>query len=151
DRTGYDRIAAVDDRDPHTAVVTFRTPFAGWRQLFGAVDGIYPSHLLAGRDRDNAMKDGYPWSGGPFKIEAWDKGVDVVLVPNRAYWGPKPKTSKITFKFLTDTAAEFQAFQGGEIDAAYPAPEPDAVRSVKAGLTDASSIVNADTGNIEGL
>ena len=151
DRTGYDRIASVDDSDPHTAVVTFRTSFAGWRQLFGGVYGIYPSHLLQGRDRDNAMKDGYSWSGGPFKVQAWDKGVDVVLVPNPAYWGPKPKASKITFKFLTDTAAEFQAFQGGEINAAYPAPEPDAVRSIKAGLTDASSLVNADTGNIEGL
>jgi peptide/nickel transport system substrate-binding protein len=128
-------------------VVTFQTPYAGWRQHFGAVSGI----LLAGRDRDDAMKDGYSWSGGPFRIQAWDKGVDVVLVPNPAFWGPKPKAAKITFKFLTDTAAEFQAFQGGEVDAVYPAPQPDAVRAIKAGLTDAGSVVNADTGNIEGL
>jgi peptide/nickel transport system substrate-binding protein len=151
DRTGYDRIASVDDHDPRTPVVTFARPFGGWRQLFGGVYGLYPSHLLAGRDRDNAMKDGYSWSGGPFKLQAWDKGVDVVLVPNRSYWGPKPKASKITFKFLTDTAAEFQAFQGGEVDAVYPAPQPDAVRAIKAGLTDASTVVNADTGNIEAL
>ncbi len=151
DRTGYDRIASVDDHDPHTAVVTFARPFGGWRQLFGGVYGLYPSHLLAGRDRDNATKDGYGWSGGPFKVQAWDKGVDVVLVPNPRYWGPKPKVSKVTFKFLTDTAAEFQAFRGGEVDAAYPAPQPDAVRDIKAGLTDASTFFNADTGNIEAL
>ena len=151
DRTGYDRIASVNDSDPRTAVVTFSQPFAGWRQLFGGVYGIYPSHLLTGKNRDDAMKDGYSWSGGPFKIQAWNKGIDVTLIPNPTYWGPKPKTAKVTFKFLTDTAAEFQAFQGGEIDAVYPAPQLEAVRAIKAGLTDADSLVNADTGNIEAL
>ncbi len=151
DRTGYDRIGSVNDTDPHTAVVTFTRPFAGWRQLFGSGYGVFPSHLLAGKDRDAAMKDGYSWSGGPFKIQAWDKGVDVILVPNPTYWGPKPKVSRVTFKFLTDTAAEFQAFQGGEVQAIYPAPQPDAVRSIKSGLTDANSVFNAVTGNIEAL
>ena len=151
DRTGYDRIASVDDSDPRTAAVTFARPFAGWRQLFGGVSGIFPSHLLAGKNRDDAMKDGYPWSGGPFKIAEWNKGVEVDLVPNPSYWGPKPKAAKITFKFLTDTAAEFQAFQGGEVDAVYPAPQPVAVRAIKAGLNDAGSFTNAATGNIEAL
>ena len=151
DRTGYDQIASVNDADPHTAIVTFSTPFAGWHQLFGADYGVFPSHLLAGHDRDDAMKDGYSWSGGPFKIQAWDKGIDVILVPNPRYWGPKPKSRSVTFKFLTDTAAEFQAFQGGEVDAIYPAPEPEAVDAIKAGLSDAGSVVNADTGNIEAL
>ena len=151
DRTGYDQIASVNDTDPHTAVVTFSTPFAGWHQLFGADYGVFPSHILAGHDRDDAMKDGYSWSGGPFKIQAWDKGIDVILVPNPRYWGPKPRSSSVTFKFLTDTAAEFQAFQGGEVDAIYPAPEPEAVDAVKAGLPDADSVVNTDTGNIEAL
>ncbi len=151
DRTGYDQIAAVDDTNPHVAVVTFQTPFAGWRQLFGGDYGVFPSHLLAGHNRDDAMKDGYSWSGGPFKIQAWNKGIDVVLVPNPRYWGPKPRSSSVTFKFLTDTAAEFQAFQGGEVDAIYPAPEPEAVDAIHSGLTDADSVVNADTGNIEAL
>jgi peptide/nickel transport system substrate-binding protein len=151
DRTGYDQIASVNDTDPHTAIVTFQTPFAGWRQLFGGDYGVFPSHLLAGHDRDDAMKDGYSWSGGPFEIQAWNKGIDVVLVPNPRYWGPKPKSSSVTFKFLTDTAAEFQAFQGGEVEAIYPAPEPEAVDAIKSGLTDAHSVVNADTGNIEAL
>ena len=151
DRTGYDRIASVDDSDPRTAVVTFTQPFAGWRQLFGGVYGILPSHLLAGQNRDDAMKDGYSWSGGPFKIAEWNKGVEVDLVPNPRYWGPKPRARQVTFKFLTDTAAEFQAFQGGEVDAVYPAPQPVAVRAINAGLNDADSFANAVTGNIEAL
>jgi len=151
DRTGYDQIASVDDTDPHTAVVTFRTPFAGWKQLFAAGYGVFPSHLLAGHNRDDLMKDGYSWSGGPFKIHAWDKGIDVVLVPNPRYWGPKPKAQSVTFKFLTDTAAEFQAFQGGEVDAIYPAPEPEAVDAIDSGLHDAHAVVNADTLNLEAL
>jgi peptide/nickel transport system substrate-binding protein len=152
DRTGYDRIASVDDSSPRTAVVTFSSPFAGWRQLFGGgFYGVFPSHLLAGKDRDAQMKDGYTWSGGPFKIQTWDKGVRIVLVPNRNYWGPKPKLAKVTFRFLTDTAAEFQAFQGGEVSAIYPSPEPDVVRTLKRGIGGSSSVFNANTGNIEAL
>jgi peptide/nickel transport system substrate-binding protein len=152
DRTGYDRIASVDDSNPRVAVVTFQSPFAGWRQLFGGgFYGVFPSHLLAGKDRDAQMKDGYTWSGGPFKIQTWDKGVRIVLVPNPNYWGPKPKLAKVTFRFLTDTAAEFQAFQGGEVSAIYPSPEPDVVRTLKRGVSGASTVFNADTGNIEAL
>jgi len=152
DRTGYDRIASVDDSNPRVAVVTFQSPFAGWRQLFGGgFYGVFPSHLLAGKNRDAQMKDGYTWSGGPFKIQTWDKGVRIVLVPNPNYWGPKPKLAKVTFRFLTDTAAEFQAFQGGEVSAIYPSPEPDVVRTLKRGVSGASTVFNADTGNIEAL
>lgn len=152
DRTGYDRIASVDDANPRTAVVTFSSPFAGWRQLFGGgFYGVFPSHLLAGKDRDAQMKDGYTWSGGPFRVQTWDKGVRIVLVPNPNYWGPKPKLAKVTFRFLTDTAAEFQAFQGGEVSAIYPSPEPDVVRTLKRGIGGSSSVFNANTGNIEAL
>ena len=50
DKSGYSRILSVDDTDPHTAVVTFSTPYANWKQLFGGTYGIYPSHILQNED-----------------------------------------------------------------------------------------------------
>ena len=69
DTTGYDDIASVDTTDPKTAVVTFKKPFAGWQDLFGGFYFVLPSHLLEGKNRSKAMKDGYAFSGGPWKLD----------------------------------------------------------------------------------
>ncbi len=150
DTTGYANIGSVDDSDPKTAVVTFETPYAGWKGLFGGGYGIYPSHILEGQDRNAAMVNGYDFSGGPWIIENWNKGSEVVLVPNENYWGDVPKLDSVTFRFVTDTAAEFQAYQAGEVSAIYPQPQLDVIDSINAGVEGNNSFT-ANTGNIEAL
>ena len=96
------------------------------------------------------MKDGYTWSGGPW-IAKWNKGDSIVLTPNPNYWGEKPKLEKVVFKFLADTAAEFQAFKSGQVDAIYPQPQIDVVDAIRSGLPDANSVYNAETASLEAL
>jgi peptide/nickel transport system substrate-binding protein len=151
DTTGYVNIGAVECPDPKIAVVTFETPFAGWRSLFGGQYGVLPAHLLEGKDRNALMKDGYEFSGGPWLIEEWNRGTDVTLVPNDAYWGDLPKLDKVVFRFIPDTSAEFQAFKAGETDAIYPQPQLDAVEQIDAGIPGAQTYYTAVTGNLEAL
>jgi peptide/nickel transport system substrate-binding protein len=151
DTNGYSQIESVDDSKPDTAVVTFSTPYAKWKSLFGGQFGIFPSHLLQGKDRDAEMKDGYTWSGGPWKIEKWEKGVGVTLVRNDSYWGEKTKLDKVVFKFISDTAAEFQAFKAGEVLAIYPQPQIATIDAMKGGGLDAQQIVSTKTANFEAL
>jgi peptide/nickel transport system substrate-binding protein len=150
DKTGYSLITGVDDSDPKTAVVTFGSPFAGWKQLFGAFYGVMPSHILQGQDRSAAMANGYDWSGGPW-IAKWDKGVQVTLTPNPKWYGQKAHLDKVIFKFEADTSAEFKAFSNGETMAIYPQPQLDAVSQIQAGIPGANSFYTADTGNVEAL
>lgn len=150
DTTGYANIESVDDSDPKTAVVTFSEPYAGWRGLFGGGFGIYPSHLLEGQDHTEVMGNGYDFSGGPWVIDTWDKGVEVVLVPNENYWGTVPNLDSVTFRFVTDTAAEFQAFQAGEVEMIYPQPQLDVIDAINQGI-DGNSAYSAQTGNLEAL
>jgi peptide/nickel transport system substrate-binding protein len=124
DQSGYSQISGVDDTDPHTAVVTYSSPYPDWRALFGGFYGVYPSHLLEGKDRDALMKDGYTFSAGPYKIDHWTKGSEVKLVPNPNYWGKKSNLASVTFKFITDTAAEQQDYKSGQILASYPQAQP---------------------------
>jgi len=125
DQSGYSDIVSVDDSDPLTAVVTFSQPYADWRKLFGGTDGILPSHLLEGQDRDALMKDGYTWSGGPWELPpgGWIRGESITLVPNPNYWGKKPDLGSVTFRIFTDPTAELQAYAAGQVLAAYPTPE----------------------------
>ena len=124
DTTGYDRIAAIDASDPKVAIVTLKSPLGAYRDLFSAFYGILPSHILAGRDRGAAMRDGYSWSGGPWKLAFWHKGQDLMLVPNPTYWGPRPHVRSVTFRFLTDPTAEITALATGTVDGGYPQPQP---------------------------
>jgi peptide/nickel transport system substrate-binding protein len=151
DTTGYANIESVDDSDPATAIVTYKTNFADWKSLFGGGYGLLPSHLLEGKDRSKEVANGYSFSGGPWMIQSWNKGADLTLVPNAKYWGKKPKLDKVVFKFITDTAAEFQAFKAGQVDAIAPQPQPDAVDQIKAGLTGKKSKFGTDTVNLEAI
>ncbi len=151
DPSGYSDVSGVAATDDTTCVVTFSKPYAGWKSLFGGLYGVQPAHLLEGKDRNATMKDGYTFSGGPFKLESWEKGTAITLVPNESYWGPKAKPDKVIFKIIPDTAAAFQAFKAGEVLAIYPQPQIDAIEQINAGLDDVNSVISADTGNLEAL
>lgn len=149
DKTGYDRIEAVDDTDPRTVVVTFREPYAAWRGLFASY-GVLPKHLLEGKDRAKEMADGYAWSGGPW-LASWRKGTSVTLTPNPRWYGPKPKLDKVVFKFLASSAAQFKAFRNREVLAIYPQPQLEIVDQVVARDPEARRFVTTETGNVEAL
>lgn len=151
DKSGYSEIESVDTPDPQTAVITFNKPFAGWKVLFSGSSGVLPSHLLEGKDRAALMKDGYSWSGGPWIIDSWEKGVSLTLVPNPGFWGEKPQLDKVVFQFTADTASAFQAFKSGQLDALYPSPQLDAIDQINAGIPGAKVQVQAESGNLEAI
>ncbi len=157
DRTGYDiidNVACPQGENGKQAVVTFAKgdTFASWQQLFAGSVGIYPSHLLKGQERDTLLKNGYTWSGGPW-FAKWNKGDSIVLTPNPNYWvaADKPKLDKVVFKFLPDTAAEFQAYKSGQVQAIYPQPQIDVVDAIANGLADSNTVYNSQTASDEAL
>jgi peptide/nickel transport system substrate-binding protein len=150
DRTGYVDIAKVDCANPASPVITYAAgkTYAGWQSLFGGGVGLYPSHILKGKDRDTAMKNGYTWSGGPW-IAKWTKGDNITLTPNANYWGDKPHLASVVFKFESDTAAEFQAFKSNQVQAIYPQPQIDVVDAIGGGISGANVATNAHTAYVE--
>ncbi|MDQ6696124.1 MAG: ABC transporter substrate-binding protein, partial [Actinomycetota bacterium] len=151
DRTGYEKIQSVDDSNPKVAVVTFKSPYPDYQQLFAGNYGVAPSHLLAGKNRDAIMKNGYSFSGGPWQIQKWDKTNQITLVPNAKYWGAKPKLAKIIFKIQADTSAEFTAFKSDQVSMIYPQPQLDAVSQITAGLPNTQKVISLDTAAFESL
>ncbi len=125
---GYDQIKSVTGSGK-VVKVTFRTPYADWKDLF-TTGYFLPAHALAGSNMltvwtDNIVnpKTGKPIGNGPFLETAFDRGSGITLTRNPNYWGPKAKLDRIVFKFLTDTNTEIQQIRGGEVDAIYPQPQ----------------------------
>lgn len=120
-RAGYEDIARVQTPNARTARVVFKKPFAGWKDLFGA---LIPAHKVAGQNFNNVWANSIDIASGPFKFQRWQKGSQLVLTKNTRYKsGPQSKINQIVFRFIPDTNTQFQAMRGGEVDMIAPQPQ----------------------------
>jgi peptide/nickel transport system substrate-binding protein len=88
---------------------------------------LYDSVLM----KKNAAKED-PWSkkfaakndagSGPFTIERWAVGNEMVLKRFEDYWGPRPPLDKIIFKTVPDLSARVLLLKRGNIDIALDVP-----------------------------
>ncbi|MHA1861251.1 MAG: ABC transporter substrate-binding protein [Candidatus Ranarchaeia archaeon] len=53
---------------------------------------------------------------GPYKLESYTPGQEIVVVANDEYWGNAPQVDKIIFKVVSDSAARNVALQTGQAD-----------------------------------
>ncbi len=86
------------------------SPSALFPDLLAAV-GLVPMNLY---DEDYGEN---PVGSGPYRILQWDKGRQLVLVPNEYYYGEKPHYTRLTILFLSESAA-FAAAKEGTVDIA---------------------------------
>ncbi len=73
--------------------------------------GIVPEHAY-----DENFKDA-PIGSGPYKLVQWDKGQQMIFVPNEEYYGKKAQIKQLTLAFLSTDAA-YAAVENGTIDVA---------------------------------
>lgn len=59
---------------------------------------------------------------GPFKVESYTPGEEVVVVKNENYWGEPAKLDRITFRFYSDDTTRTLALQNGEVDMIVDVP-----------------------------
>src|SRR5437667_9143429 len=53
---------------------------------------------------------------GPFKVQTYTHGKNIVLVPNPNYYGPKPQLTKLVYPFYKENSTAYKAYQSGELD-----------------------------------
>ncbi|WP_441245981.1 ABC transporter family substrate-binding protein [Kitasatospora sp. McL0602] len=115
DSSGYEQISGVEQgADAQEVKVTFSKPYADWQNLFNPL--MPAAGLTAPDDFNKGWIEKTPITGGPFKIGNIDKSAQTItVVPDPAWWGPRPKLDKITYRVLAP-AAITQAFLNNEID-----------------------------------
>ena len=57
-----------------------------------------------------------PSGTGPYKFMAWDRGREIALTINEAYWGRKPSITEFVVRIIPDAQTQISALQAGEID-----------------------------------
>jgi peptide/nickel transport system substrate-binding protein len=121
---GYNLIKSVtSSNNGKTATVVFSKPFGDWKSLFGAGTPIIPAHIASKVGFNSGFQNFGPAvqvSGGPYEIQSYTQGEDLVEVPNPHYWGVAGKLSKIIFRFITDDSQIPPAMQNGGVNLANP-------------------------------
>jgi peptide/nickel transport system substrate-binding protein len=111
--------------DPMTVRFTLKTPFAPFLYTL-ANDGagiVNPAIAKA-----NPTDDGKAWlsshtaGSGPYKLERWQKGQQLVLVPNTYYSGPKPAFKRVTVKIIGESSSRRLQLSRGDLDIADSLP-----------------------------
>jgi glutathione transport system substrate-binding protein len=131
--SGYNQIKSVTGSNNNkTVTVVFSKPFGDWKALFSPLIPAHVSQKLGFNEGWATFSPAVQVSGGPFMIQSYKKGSDLVEVPNPHYWGPKPKLSKLVYRFILDDSQQPPAVQNGEVNMVNPAlPGLDFYNSVK--------------------
>jgi len=69
-----------------------------------------------------------PSGTGPFMLDRWSKGAELVLRANPDYWGGPVAVERIQFRFMPDAASRSIALQTGEVDVVESVAAPDIPR-----------------------
>ncbi|MBL8127980.1 MAG: peptide ABC transporter substrate-binding protein [Chloroflexia bacterium] len=105
-------VAAIDDLT--LAITTEQpTPFLG---LIAADIYVVPPHMVKEHGDDWSLDPATALSCGPFTLETWDKGRQVVFAKNPNYAGPSAAYWQQIVYLIGADEAVFPAYENGEID-----------------------------------
>jgi ABC-type transport system substrate-binding protein len=79
----------------------------------------------------NDHPEHHPIGTGPYKVEKFDVGRELVLVANEDYWGEPPGVDKLVFRYLPEPSTRIAALLAGEVDIIDQIPPHDALRLQK--------------------
>ena len=115
-------VAVVDD---HTLVILNKGLDPDFLFLLGQATAIIVEPKSV---ETNATK---PVGTGPFKLDSWNKGSSVTLVKWDGYRNASAiKMKKVSFRFISDPAAQVAALLAGDVDA-FPRVTPRSVPQFK--------------------
>lgn len=139
DRSGYDRIAKFVRKGPRSFTLHFDGPFPGYRDLFSAGDFILPKHLLEGKDLRTQMLGDVGFSGGPFSIERWTRGLGIDYVANPRWWGTGPRLERVAVRFVSSIDTAVRLMREERVDVVVSSSQVGLIRRLQSGSTQISS------------
>src|SRR5438105_15798824 len=122
DRAGGEKSTNKDKRtfanlttqvvDDHTVVVLNKEIDPDRRFLLGQATAV----IVEPKSADNNSTK--PVGTGPYKLDSWSKGSSIVLTKWEGFRNPAvAKIKKVTFRFISDPAAQAAALLSGDVDA----------------------------------
>jgi peptide/nickel transport system substrate-binding protein len=97
--------------------VRLSEPDACWQYIPATPGGQVASKAyLESHPDDYGSPDGLSLGTGPYKVESWKTGSEIVLVKNEYYWGEEPQFDEVVVSVISDESAMAMAMDSGQID-----------------------------------
>jgi peptide/nickel transport system substrate-binding protein len=105
-------IETMETPDDHTLIFNLREPFADFPMILGTTFGrILPS------DRSEEEISNDPVGTGPFTLDLWEPGSQVILVKNDDYWEEGlPRIDRIVQVQIPEQTGQAAAIVEGQVD-----------------------------------
>ncbi|MBN2310149.1 MAG: peptide-binding protein [Candidatus Hydrogenedentes bacterium] len=118
-RNYYQDVTSCEAVDDYTVRFTCNQPYFKHLTMLGGLE-IIPEHIYGTGDFNNHPNNRNPIGSGPYILERWDTGKQVVLVRNENYWGEKPHVLRRVYKVITNADAAFQELARHGLDVMDP-------------------------------
>jgi peptide/nickel transport system substrate-binding protein len=116
-------IAKVDDSHVR---IELKAPYAALNSVLSLFAAAVVSKKAV--EKDAAAFAQKPVCTGPFQVESFERGAQVVLTPNPNYWGkgedgkPLPYLDKVVVKYVPESNSRVLGLQNGDFDAITNVP-----------------------------
>jgi peptide/nickel transport system substrate-binding protein len=125
DKRTFASMESISAQDDYTLVIVNKELDPDFLFLMGQATAIIVEPKSAD---NNATK---PVGTGPYKLDGWSKGSSVTLVKWDGYRNAAAvKLKKVTFRFISDPAAQVASLLAGDVDA-FPRVTPRSVEQFK--------------------
>ena len=116
----FDKVKSLRVLDDLTVQVDYSEPFSPG--LVSWTMGIIPEHLL--RDKDFKTTDfrRHPVGTGPYRLEQWLSGQQLVLTANKRYFEGVPNIERYVYRIIPDQATTFLELQAEALDGVALSP-----------------------------
>ena len=111
----WDPIAGADVVDDLTVRLRTHEPYALLLNTLAHGSGaiLSPTAIMENGQESETQN---PVGSGPYKVESFNPGLELVLAPHEGYWAGKPPLDKIIFRYVPEAATRVSALQSGEVD-----------------------------------
>lgn len=76
-------------------------------------------------EEQNEWAANHPTGSGPYVLESFEPGVQLVLKANPYYWGEPPEFTKIVYKIVPEPQNRILLLKNGDVDIVYEIPLKD--------------------------
>jgi len=138
--SSFKEVKVLDDR---TFTISMSQPYApGLYMLAQYLFVVPPEYVKKVGDAEYNLN---PMGSGPYKLDKWVKGQEVIMSAYDKYYGPKPAYKKLIMKGVPEEASRIAALLTGEADVISGVPVHQRKRIIDSGkayLTDQMGSMN---------
>lgn len=146
----WDPISGAEVIDEFTVVVRTKDAYSPILNSFAHGSGSQVSPTAVEKLGEKAIAQ-QPVGAGPYRLDSFTPGQEVVLRAFDGYWGGKPATERLVFKYILEASTRVAALRTGSVDVIDSVPvqliaglkrEPNVEVMTRPGLRPMGLVIN---------